>query len=874
MVWHIKNIQEIIQGLGTSLHGLSSAEAHKRLAKFGKNELKAKHAKSFLFILGTQFRDIFIVILLAAAIVAGFLGDTLECLAIIAIVIINAIIGCVQEYRAEKALQALQKMSAPDATAFRDSVPARIPAIDLVPGDVVVLEAGNIIPADLRLIEAVQLKVDESPLTGESVPVEKSIEELSDAKLPLGDRTNIAFSGTHVTHGRGKGIVVATGMQTQLGKIVHMLEEEKDERTPLQRRLAFFSKRLAIAIFVIVAIIFITGLIQGQSVMLMFLTAVSLAVAAIPEALPAVVTISLALGARKMLKLNALIRKLPAVETLGSVTYICSDKTGTLTQNKMTVTKLFYNGKIHTHDQIPENISENNSLQALLQAMALSNDAYLDKDGKIGGDPTEAALCLFSKDNGFDKQKLSSDLPRVSEIPFDSKRKLMTTFHKQKDGTYISFTKGSMESILGQSTSVLSTNGLTVVDKSNILEANNKLATGGLRVIGIAMRRWGQMPHDLSPEKIETDLVVLGLVGMIDPPREEAKDAVALCRTAGIKPVMITGDHPLTAQAIAQQLEIMDTASRCITGHELDEMPAEKLQEQVEDLYAYARIAPEQKLKIVQALKRRNHFVAMTGDGVNDAPALHAADIGVAMGITGTDVAKEASDMILLNDNFATLVKAAREGRRIYDNILKFITYSLTSNAATLWLIFLAPFFGLPLPLLPIQILWMNLLCDSLPGLALTAEPADANIMKRPPRPFEEGIFSSGRGLFVLLVGFIIGTIFLVFQAYTIHQNVSWQTMLFTALVLGRMAVVLGVRGQSGPAFSLGVFKNPFLLTAILITCVLQTAVVYFPFLNPVFKTQPLTPVECGITVLVALTGWLVIELKKLWIRIPQKASQ
>ncbi|MBT9169007.1 MAG: Calcium-transporting ATPase 1 [Syntrophomonadaceae bacterium] len=836
-----------------------------------------------------QIKDFLIILLIVAAVIAGIVGKPIDAAAIIAIVILNAIIGFIQEYRAEEVMAALKKMAAPLATVLRDGLPTTVLASKIVPGDIILLEAGQIVPADMRLIEVASIKIEEAILTGESVPVEKHSAPLHDEILPMGDRKNMAYQGTIVTYGRGTGAVTSTGMETEMGKIASMLQKEKDLKTPLQQRLAVFGKKLAAVIIVICAIVFVAGLMRKEDITLMLLTAISLAVAAIPEAMPAVITIALAIGAKKMVKMNALIRKLPAVETLGSVTYICSDKTGTLTLNKMTVEEIYIDGKLVRENPSSSPLIKGGVWGDFMTGLALSNDAQMDAEGNIIGDPTEIALYKIAKDNGFDKKELERVFPRIAEIPFDSGRKCMTTFHEippllqeerethgipsltrgdkgEGEFKYISFTKGGIDVLLEKADNILTSDGLMPLNMQELHKINERMAADGLRVLCIAMRRWDLLPSNMSPENIENDLTILGLSGMMDPPREEVKKAVDLCKTAGIKPVMITGDHPLTAKAIAERIGILegDDGRAVITGRELDKLSLEEFEERVEHIRVYARVAPEQKLKIVKALQDKGQFVAMTGDGVNDAPALKRSNIGVAMGITGTGVAKEASSLILLDDNFATIVSAVKEGRRIYDNILRFIKYSITSNAGTLWAIFLAPFFGLPLPLLPIQILWMNLLTDSLPGLALTAEPSERNIMSRPPRHPEEGVFSKGRGFFIIIFGLLIGISVLLFQMFAFSEGMPWQTMVFIALVFGRMAVVMSVRSEEDSIFRIGFFSNRPLLGAIILTVALQMAVVYVPFLNPVFNTHPLKLNELLLTLALSSVVFFAIEVEKL----------
>ena len=806
-----------------------------------------------------------ILILIAAAIISGIIGEPSDTIAIVVIVVLNAVIGFIQEYRAEKAMAALKKMASPSAFALRDGVPATISASELVPGDLVTITAGTGVPAGLRLTETAQLKIEEAALTGESVPVEKHISALHDEIVPLGDKKNMAHKGTFVTFGRGMGVVVGTGMQTELGKIAFMLQEEEEVKTPLQKRLTSFGTKLAFAVLAICGIIFGIGILRGESPLLMLLTAISLAVAAIPEALPAVITISLALGAHKMVKKNALIRKLTAVETLGSVTYICSDKTGTLTLNKMTVEEIYVDGKIFRDLKPSRAESVPLPLTTLLKGMALSNDAQEDAAGKMTGDPTEVAMYVVARDRGFVKKELEEKYPRLGEIPFDSERKCMTTFHGW-EGKVVSFTKGAVDVLVEKSKKVFAAEGVRAIEDGEFVKINEKMAAEGLRVIGFAMREWETLPKDISPEIAEAELTLIGCIGMMDPPREEAKEAISLCKTAGIIPVMITGDHPLTARSIAKRLGIIDESSGVIlTGRELERLSLEAFEEKVENIQVYARVAPEQKLKIVKALQDKGQFVAMTGDGVNDAPALKRADIGVAMGITGTDVSKEAAHMILLDDNFATIVKAVKEGRKIFDNIRKFIKYCLTTNSAEIWTLFLAPLVGLPIPLLPIHILWINLVTDGLPALALSVEPAEGDVMGRPPRHPKESIFAHGLGAHAIWVGLLMAGIVIFIQAWSINTgNLHWQTMVFTALCLTQLGHVLAIRSEKESLFKMGLFSNKPLLGAVVLTFVLQIATIYVPFLNPIFKTQPLSLVELLIVMALSSIVFVAVEIEKI----------
>jgi Ca2+-transporting ATPase len=861
MSWHQQTVEAALSSLGTSVAGLSSVDAGRRLDEHGPNALAAARRRTALGILLGQFADFMMLVLLGAAGVSGLIGDVEDTIAIAAIVLLNAVVGFVQEYRAERAMEALKAMAAPTATVLRDGRTAVVPAADVVPGDVVLLEAGRVVPADLRLLEAANLRVEEAALTGESVPVDKTTAPLREETLPIGDRRNMAYKGTVVAHGRGSGVVVATGMATELGKIATLLEEAGEVKTPLQRRLARLGRRLALAVLAICAVVFVGGLARGEAPLLVFLTAVSLAVAAIPEALPAVVTISLALGAREMAAKKALVRKLPAVETLGSVTYICSDKTGTLTLNRMRVDEWYCDGAVM---RAP---GRGGPWDDLLRAMALSNDAAADAAGQVIGDPTEAALLTAALEAGVEKASEEARSPRTAEIPFDADRKRMTTVHRDPAGGYVAFTKGAVEVVLERSTRVLTSSGAVAIERDTLLGVAERMAADGLRVLALGARRRPSLPEPLTPEALERDLTLLGLVGILDPPREEAREAIATCRTAGIVPVMITGDHPLTARAIATRLDMLPDGASVLTGQELSALSMDEFERRVETVRVYARVAPEQKLKIVTALQDRGEIVAMTGDGVNDAPALRRADIGVAMGITGTDVAKEASAMILLDDDFATIVRAVREGRKIYDNLRRFVRYGVTTNSAEIWTIFLAPFLGLPIPLLPIQILWINLVTDGLPGLALAVEPEETDVMRRPPRSPQEGVFAHGLGVHAIWVGLLMAGLTLGTQAWFFHAgSTRWQTMAFTVLCLAQLAHVLAIRSERESLFKLGLFSNAPLLGAVCLTLALQLATVYVPGLDDVFMTEPLSVAELALAVAAAAVIFVAVEIEK-WVR-------
>ena len=835
-------IEEIYQQLNTSVWGLTQHEANKRLKEEGYNELQEKKKPPVWLLFLSQFKDFMIVVLMAAAVLSGIMGDITDTIIILVIVFLNAIIGFVQEFRSEKALEALKKMTVTQTQVIRDGQTNVIASTEIVPGDVLIIEAGNVVPADMRLLETHSLRIDESSLTGESVSVDKDHSDLSFDELPLGDQLNMAFKGTLVTNGRSKGVVVATGMKTELGKIAGLLQERK-AMTPLQARMVQFGKKLTYIVLLICLVLFVTGLLRGEDPFKILLLSLSLAVAAIPEALPAMITIVLAGGAARLAKNNALVRKLPSVETLGSATYICSDKTGTLTQNKMRVSE--------AHGTSP--------LFSL--CMALNHDVKFNEKQEPFGESTELALVqhVTDKIKYEEYEKLIGSHQRIAELPFDSDRKCMTTVHRYNEG-YLIVTKGATETI-----------SLALVnddEKSVTKQYAERWANEGKRVLAYAYKIVNALPEPFVFNQVEKDLMLAGVVGLIDPPREEVKSAIAECRSAGIKPVMITGDHPATANAIAREIGIFEEGDLLMTGKELQHITEQAFDERVENISVYARVSPEQKLRIVRTLQSKGHFVSMTGDGVNDAPSLRAANIGVAMGINGTDVSKEAADLVLLDDNFATIVKAVKEGRRIYGNIQKFIKYTMTSNAGEIWTIFLSPLLGLPIALMPIHILWINLVTDGLPGLALASETAEKNVMQLPPRKPEESIFSNGMGWHILWVGLLMGAVCLGLQAWAIHNNdPKWQTYVFTVLCFSQMGHVFSIRSQHFYLFQQGLFSNRSLVAAVFLTFVLQMALLYTPFLQEAFSIQALTLKELGMCILLSLIVFHGVELEK-WVRL------
>jgi Ca2+-transporting ATPase len=899
--WHMSEVAEVLRALGTdAASGLSNEEAVRRLEERGANELEDRGTRSPWAILWDQFTSTMIVILIVAALASALLGDYEDSIAIAVIVVLNAALGFGQEYRAERAMAALQQLSAPRVRVRREDRVREISASELVPGDVVLLEAGNLVPADGRLLESANLRVQEAALTGESEPVEKNPEALEEEDTPLGERADMVYSSTVVAMGRGLFVVTETGMATELGKIASMIQTTAREQTPLQRRLNQVGKVLALAALAIVGVVFALGLLRGEDLEVMFLTAVSLAVAAVPEGLPAVVTIALALGAHRMFKRRALIRKLPAVETLGSVTVICSDKTGTLTQNRMTATVLDVAGytvelgggsitdsKPGLDGGMPLAVGDDPTLALLLAGGALCNDALLEDHEEDEfhaiGDPTEGALVVAAAREGLKKPDIEIALPRVGEVPFDSGRKRMTTVHEVVSGSenfdalnivlnaeqgsvyYIAFTKGAVDSLLEISSEVWSGDGqvepLTEGWRERISTANERLAGDGIRVLGVGLRRLHSFDGDCEDQ--ERNLTFLGMVGMIDPPRSEAKDAVETCKRAGIRPVMITGDHPLTARHIATELGIAED-KRILTERDLASLRGENLVDLVEEVPVYARVSPEHKLDIVEALQEKGHIVAMTGDGVNDAPALKKADIGVAMGVTGTDVSKEAADMVLTDDNFATIVAAVEQGRVIYDNIRKFIKYLLTSNSAEILVMLVGPFLGLGLPLLPLQILWINLVTDGPPALALSAEPAERGIMRRPPRPPGESVFARGLGRHVVWVGVLMALVSLATGLwYSQIAPEIWQTMVFTTLTLSQLSHVMAIRSGDESLFRVGPLSNKPLLGAVALTFALQLLAIYAPFFQRFLETEALPLADLAIAVALSTIIFWAVEVEK-----------
>lgn len=882
--WYNKNIGEVAEELDTDLKkGLTQKEAKIRLEKWGPNRLKEGKGRSPIQMFIDQFRDILVIILLISALISGLLGEETDSIVIAIILIINATLGVIQEYKAEKSLAALKEMAAPEAIVLRNGQQHKLEASRIVPGDIVLLEAGDYIPADMRLFAVSDLKVEESVLTGESVPVDKGIEPVNEDRISLGDQKNMAFMGTAVTYGRGKGIVTSTGMETEMGQIAGMLDVQDREPTPLQKRIDRMGKKLGALTLLIVGLVVLVGLLRGIAFLDIFMTGISLAVAAVPEGLPAVVTIVLALGVQRMIKKHAIIRRLPAVETLGATTIICSDKTGTLTQNQMTVTTIYLpdrNIKVEGEGYKPGgrfivdgkelNLKEDKGLNLLLKAGALCNNAELKEDnGKwsIIGDPTEGSLVVAAEKAGLKKEELEEKYLRVKELPFDSGRKRMTTINEVPEGRY-AFVKGAPDGILEICNRFYlggEEKELTTEFKEKILKINKEFAAGALRVLAVAYKPI-QESSNLTIEEVEKDLIFLGLMGMIDPPRREVADSVKTCKKAGIRPVMITGDYSITARAIAEDLGIYQEGDRIITGSELEELSDEELEELVLKTSVFARVSPRHKSRIVKALQKKGQVVAMTGDGVNDAPALKEANIGVAMGITGTDVSKEAADMVLTDDNFASIVAAVGEGRAIYENIKKFIRFLLSCNIGEIITIFIAIVLGFPRPLIPIQILWVNLITDGFPALALGVDPATEDLMTRPPRDPEEGIFAGKMGFNIASQGLFVGIITLVafYTGLSAFSLPVARTMAFGTLSFSQLSQALNSRSNEYSIFKIGVFSNRPLVLAILISGGLQLAVMFIPYLQTIFEVVNLTGLQWLLVILFALTPILFVELLKL----------
>jgi Ca2+-transporting ATPase len=929
--WHSQSVEKVIEALNTHPHrGLGAAEARARLAQYGPNQLQERPRPTFWHMLLGQFNNFLILILISASVVSLFLGEYVDAGAIMAIVILNAILGVVQESKAEEALAALKKLAAPEAHVFRDGHLITVPAQELVPGDVVILEAGNYVPADVRLIESANLKIDEASLTGESVPVQKRAEAVLSQNISLGDRRNIAHMSTLVTYGRGRGVVVTTGMDTEIGLIAEMIQTYEEEPTPLQVKLDQLGKWLGVACLSICAVILVIGLLRdtrtGQiltdglsaylqayqhKIVELFMTAVSLAIAAVPEGLAAVVTICLALGMQRMISRHALIRKLPAVETLGSASAICSDKTGTLTQNEMMVVQMYVDqtllsmsgegykpeGEVQEDGRRAE-LRDYPSARPLLQAALLCNDARLERETtnnappaenwRMVGDPTEGALVVAAAKADLWKDKVEHVYPRLAEVPFDSERKRMSTIHRVPEGAsegalqpwveglgpYVAYVKGAPDIVLGLCTRFLEDGREWPLDESQrqrILEINAALASNALRVLGVAYRPLSEIPENPTPEAVERDLVFMGLAGMMDPARPEVKEAIAIARKAGIKTAMVTGDYKNTAVAIARELNLLSHEGQVLTGAELDAMDEAALAEIANEVDVYARVSPQHKVKIVEALKRYGHVVAMTGDGVNDAPALKRANIGVAMGITGTDVSKETADMVLTDDNYASIVSAVEEGRVIYANIRKFVYYLLSCNMGEILIIFLAMLAGLPLPLTAIQLLVLNLVTDGAPALALGLEKGEPDIMDRPPRPMEEPVINRQMIWGIVVLGITVTTATLT--AFVI--GLRWfpdnlavaETMAFATLALTELPIAYTCRSERYALLAIGVFSNKYMQWAVLASVAIVLSIIYVPFLDPIFDTAFLGLNEWLVMLPLILMPPIAAEIYKAFLR-------
>lgn len=872
-MWFNKSSEEIIKELSSNvINGLSSADAKLILEKNGPNKLQGKKKKSTFQLFLSQINDAMIYILLVAAVISAIVGEISDAIIILIVIFVNAIIGVIQESKAEKALEALKSMSTPKALVKRDGSIIEIPSEEVVVGDIVIIDAGRYIPADLRLIESANLKIEESAFTGESVPAEKNSDIINEENdVPIGDQHNMAFMSTLATYGRGTGIVIATGMDTQIGKIAKMLDAEDENTTPLQKKLAQLGKTLGFAAVGISIVMFIVSMFQGRDFLEMFMTSISLAVAAIPEGLPAIVAIVLALGVQRMIKENAIIRKLPSVETLGSVNIICSDKTGTLTINKMTVKKFYINGETKNLEEID---IKNDESKLLVDGMILCNDAT-SKDGVQTGDPTEVALIDVGNKINIFKEDLNKAHKRVNEIPFDSDRKLMTTVNTYDKGFNV-FTKGAIDSILKISNKIL-INGeikdFTKEEKEKVLMASNLMSDDALRVLALGYKVIDT--ERVAIDDLEKDLIFVGLMGMIDPPREEVKGSIQVSKNAGIRTIMITGDHKNTAVAIAKELGIANDISEAMSGSEIDTYSDEEFTKIVNNYRVFARVSPEHKVKIVKAFKAHGNIVSMTGDGVNDAPSLKAADIGVAMGITGTDVAKGAADMVLTDDNFTTIVSAVEEGRNIFNNIKKSILFLLSCNLGEVVALFVAILLNWAAPLLPIHILWVNLITDSFPALSLGVDPGDKGVMELPPRNPKESLFAGRMGKLLILNGILIGanTLFaFVLGEYLYSDSLRHaQTMAFVVLSVSQLFYSLAMRNETKSLFQVGVFKNKWLIGSVLLGILLQLAIITIPFTASVFKVYPLTLTDWGIVILISLIPFVINEIIKIFFRMKDK---
>lgn len=878
--FYTQSAEEVLQKFGVNPEmGLSETEIEKRREKYGLNKLASKKQKSLLSVFLEQFKSSMVAILLIAAIVSGVIGvmegeGLVESFVIIAILLLNAIIGTVEERKAQTSLEALNKMSSPRTKVMREGQIEEIDSTEIVPGDIVVLDTGDIIPADMRLIEAFNLKVQESALTGESVPVDKIESTLEGSDITLGDRTNMAFSTSIVTYGRGRGVIVGTGMNTEVGKIANMLQSTEATETPMSKRLGQLGKVLGYVALVICTVIFVIGIIYGNHWLEMLMMSVSLAVAAIPEGLQIVSTIVLAIGVQRLVKKNAIVRTLPSVETLGSTTVICSDKTGTLTQNKMTVVEGWAGGNKINFRNLPLPEEQDDDENILLHCSLLCTDSHLkilpNGDHELSGDPTETAIVDIALKLGVNKNEIEKKFPRISEVPFDSERKRMTTINRMENDAYRVNVKGGLDEVLDVTSRILihgNIRPITKEDIETIRKENTNMGQSALRVLSVAYKDIDEIPEDVNSENIENDLIFIGLFGMIDPARPEVVDAVKKCKTAGIRPVMITGDHKVTAIAIADEIGIFKVGDKAVTGSDLEETDDEMLTRNVRDYSVYARVAPEHKVRIVKAWQSHGDIVAMTGDGVNDAPALKQADIGVAMGIVGTEVAKDASDVVLTDDNFATIVTAVEEGRRIYDNILKVIQFLLSANMGEVLLIFIAAILNLGNPLSPILILWVNLVTDSLPALALSMDPAQKDVMTRKPRDPKRGFFSKGMIWRIVYQGSTIGLISLA--AYYIGCNdggqVLGQTMAFAVLAFSQLFHVRNLHSNKLSSFRTSLASNKNLILAILASALLMMAVLLIPVLRNIFGVVEMDAVHWLYVTALSIVPIVVVEFMKLF---------